>query len=152
MFDSTRNQAQIDACRKLLERLDDIHLDLFEAAKALKLECEDVLRQDTSKKYRKPPFSLAVRSESGKVGPKIVWVSFAKKPNMVQDGQPLRFTRELPGRSNGRYPKTIFSAFHSPTREALIDIENRAAVLRKRIFFWRATLSEARKIIEEGAN
>lgn len=152
MFDKTVRQGQVEAATMLFEHRDAIEVELYEAAKALKHECEAVLKLDAAQRHRKPPCSLSVRNEPGKFGPKIVWVTFSWSQFQSDDGTKTRFTREVRGRTNGKYPKTTFTVYKSPTREAVIDIEDRAAALRKRIFFWRTTFSEARKIIEQGAN
>ena len=66
------------------------------------------------------------------------------------DGSNVRFTPELPGRVNGRYPKTIFRGFSPDLREALYDIEDNCAALRERMSCWRATLTKMKNVMDQG--
>ncbi len=143
-------EGQIAAAKALIAQADAIHSELFDAANELKDECHELIRDSQVRRYKKPPCTLSVRSLSGQIGPKIVWVSYSKNKITRKSGAPTRFTREITGRRNGRYSKTIFSGYEEEIRPRLWEIEDRAAALRQRVSFWRATIKEAHKIMEQG--
>ncbi len=143
-------EGQIAAAKALIAQADAIHSELFDAANELKDECHTLIRESQVRRYRKPPCTLSVKNLSGQIGPKIIWVSYSKAKIERINAKPVRFTREITGRKNGRYPKTIFSGYEKEIRPRLWEIEDRAAALRQRVSFWRATLKEAHKIAEQG--
>ncbi len=143
-------EGQIAAAKALVAQADAIHSELFDAANELKDECHELIRRSGVRRHRKPPFALAVKNLSGQIGPKIVWISYSKKKVERVGAEPVRFTEEIRGRKNGRYPKSIFNRFEKDLRPRLCEIEDRAAALRQRVSFWRAAIKEARKIVEQG--
>ena len=143
-------EGQIAAAKALIAQADAIHSELFDAANELRDECHELIRKSDVRRYRKPPFTLTVKSLSGQIGPKIVWISYSKTKVERVNAIPVRFTEEIRGRKNGRYPKSIFNRFEKDLRPRLWEIEDRATALRRRVSFWRATIKEARKIVEQG--
>lgn len=144
-----QKQGQIAAAKAIIAQADAVSSELFETATALKKECHELIRTGDAKRYRKPPCTLAVKSETRKIGPKIVWVTFSSNKVMLKNAKPVRFTDEVRGRKNGRYPKRIFNQFDEDLRAKLWQIEGRAVAIRERVTFWRATINQAKKIIAE---
>ena len=93
-----QKQGQLAAAKAIVAQADAVSSELFETATALKEECHELIRIGDTKRYRKPPCTLAVKSETRKIGPKIVWVTFSSNKVMLKNAKPVRFTDEVRGR------------------------------------------------------
>lgn len=142
-----QKHGQLATATAILEQKEAINAELFEEATDLKDECHELIRKGDARHFRKPPCTLSVRSESRRIGPKLLWVKFTANKVHVQNSKRIRFTEEIPGRKNGRYPKRIFNKYDDELRHQLSELEDRAAELRQRISFWRATIKQAEIIV-----
>lgn len=140
---------QHEIAGQIIDRWEHLHAELYEDAKVIADDCHAILRAHTKEVKYAPPISLAVRLQRGWLGPKLVWVSYTRKKRAVEGGGSKRFTRELPGRKNGKYPASIFKSFTPELRHLLVGIEARAACLRARVTFWRRLMKDAERIENE---
>lgn len=140
---------QHEIADQIIERWEHLHAELYEDAKNITTDCHAILRAHTKEVKYAPAISLAVRLQRGELGPKLVWVSYTRKKRAVEGGSSIRFTREVPGRKNGKYPTSIFKSFSPELRVLLVGIEDRAARLRARVTFWRQLLKDAARIEHE---
>lgn len=138
--------------RTLMEHYSELEIEFVAVAKALCEECHGLIRaHDGQRKHRKPPVSLTHKRASGRFGPNIVWVSYTSDKRVGQRGNLVRFTSEVPGRRNLRYPRSIFRDYDPALREMLWEVECRAVPLRERISHWRTVFNDASRTIARGA-
>ncbi len=140
---------QHEIASQIIDRWEHLHAELYEDAKTIANDCHAILRAHTKEVKYAPPIALAVRLQRGALGPKLLWVSYTRKKRSVEGGGTKRFTRELTGRKNGKYPTSIFKSFSPELRVLLVGIEDRAARLRARVTFWRQLLKDAARIEHE---
>ena len=85
-----------------------------------------------------------VRPVTGAFGPKLVWIDYTtRKFTIKKGGSKVRFTREIGGRSGGRYPSRTFNVFPADMRPQVLEFEQEAAQLRGLIVHYRALLKWA---------
>ncbi len=159
------SNAHVAILEGIISRKDAIESELRIAAKNLCKEANELLNDAKWTRYGKQ-IGLATRNHRTYFGPRIVWVSYTRdkhlvlKPNNKTEREEaakaaasantgthkakhLRFTREIPGRENGRYPDKIFRQFAPELRDSLIAIEHRAGDLRALTSEYRALLKWA---------
>lgn len=146
--DSLRAMTAERSCiAHLSEHFEDVHIELVDEAKALVMECHDLIKADFKEnKMRRPPLALSCKVRQNQLGPTLVWVRYP-----IIRGQNAahlrRFATEVPGRRHNLYPVRIFKAFEdSQLIERLIEIEKRAGELRQRTTNWRAIQSALRQL------
>ena len=140
-----------DAHRRVLEGIlkeaDNIEQELLGAATELSERTNSTINlamRDKNGKREKPPAALVVRPVTGAFGPKLVWITYtSRKFTLKAGGSELRFTREIGGRSGGRYPARTFSIFPAEMRAQVLEFEQEAAKLRALIVHYRALVKWA---------
>lgn len=134
----------------ILDRLDHLHVDLHSEAMTLIQEAKEVISARVRYRFERSPCVLSVRNEAGKIGPKIIWVVPTQVKTEGAASQRRVYTKELPGRKNGRYPPRTFKDFDPQTRDHLIELEGRAAALRAKITYWRKLIKQQEELVSIG--
>lgn len=133
---------------QLIDSEEQIHFELVDEAKRMKAEFEELLELDTLRSVRRPPVALSVKVRNNQFGPTLVWVRYTPGKITKTNGDVVRFTDEVRGRVNFRYPARIFKGYEPELRLRLIELENRAVELRKRTVFWRDCIAKSRLLLE----
>lgn len=136
--------------QNLLENFELIESDLTSQAQELVQECRKLLDKDfKDRKVRRPPISLACRLRKDRYGPTLVWVRYTIAKRNLKNGTKSRFTTEVRGRRNHTYPCAIFKGFRDDVLiEQLIDIEKRAADIRRATSHWTTIKSSVAALQE----
>lgn len=144
-----RTVTEIAVSKAIIDASEDLHLELLAEAEAIKDESYAYIRRQYDNPDVRPPAFLVTRSEQGKLGPKLIWVSYSKSKIARLNRPSIRFTKELSGRRNGLYPRNTFTRFAAEIRSEVYEFELRAAKLRARISYWRNALKEAHAAVNE---
>ena len=144
-----RNDSEFAISRAIVAAEDELHSDLIETGKRLQQQAYDLIFAAYKESKMTPPAVLVSRSESRKIGPKLVWVTFTKRKNNRLGRDPIRFTREISGRRKLRYPRSAFLIFDSTILPQIYEIEAAASELRNRVSHWRMVIGAAKRILEE---
>lgn len=136
------NETQREVAHSLIAKRDEIEAELLRSAKLIRDSANSLIAKEDAVHHRKPPCALAVKTDGKSLGPRIVWVRYSSRKYDVKDRGKVRFTQEIPGRVNGKYRRSIFSKFDPALEEKLWEHEIMAAVLRKRISYWRTVMKE----------
>ena len=137
-----------EVIQTVLRSVEDIQIGLISRARSLEEECHNLIRNDfKDRKTRRPPITLSCRLRKDRYGPILVWIRFtiAKRKNAAGDWN--RYTSEVGGRRNHSYPSAIFKPFRDPDLiEGLIDIERRAAAIRRETSEWSSMITSIKTI------
>lgn len=151
MFDVSSGSASKAIARQIVSNADSIEAELISEAKNLARETYELIKRYHEDTSRKPPCTLSVKSSKGTFGVNLLWISFTHKKRRLSTGEEVRFTSEIRGRKNGKYPRSTFRYYNEHLREQLWDVEQRAAELRDRIAFWKDAVRRMRDILgDEG--
>lgn len=148
----TAGELETELGHHILARRDAIVEELFAEARALCEEANDVLKGRKDVKFEGPFIGLACRSRKGRFGPIIVWVRYTIRKRTLSNGSETRFSREIPGRRNFRYPNKTFKGLDELRTARLIEIEARAAALRQKVSQWGAIFAFCEKLTLERAS
>jgi hypothetical protein len=142
-----RTSAEIEASPILIDQLETIEGQLCRQASALVKKANDMIIAQDSPNDRFPPLLLQFRVGSRPFDNRLVWARYTPKKYNLR-GTAKRFSKEVPGRRNGKYRSYIFNVFDEPLRSELIAIEKEATVLRRRMSFWGSVRREAKGILQ----
>lgn len=143
-----RTVTEIAISRTIFDAREDLHLELLAEAQALQQESYEYITWQYDQPNLRPPAFLVTRSEQGKLGPKLIWVTYSMAKISRLNRSTIRFTREISGRRNGLYPRNSFTRFTPEIRSEVYAYELRAASLRSRISEWRKALKAAQAVLD----
>lgn len=103
--------------------------------------------EEDSRNDRFPPLLLQYKLGPRPFTNRLVWARYTPKKYNLR-GTAKRFSKEVPGRRNGKYRSYIFNVFDEPLRSELIAIEKEATVLRRRMSFWGSVWRESKEILQ----
>ena len=139
--------------KTFFDNFEAVEMKLISRAQALAQECHDLLRNDyKERKYRRPPLTLSARLRRDRFGPILVWVRYTIAKRDDKKGGANRYTKEVAGRRNHTYPSYIFASFKDQELiTQLVDIETRAAAIRRQTSEWSGVATAFRTIMKHDA-
>jgi hypothetical protein len=139
---------QMSSISTVLENAEAIELDLVSRAQDLANEVHDLLRVDfKDRKTRRPPLTLSCRLRKDRYGPILVWVRYSIRERVGKNTVQTRYTEEVKGRRYHTYPNAIFKGLRDQDLILkMVEIESRAAKLRRETSDWTAMLTAAKQI------
>lgn len=148
--DTKNTSKEVEISALLLEKLEDIELELMREATELKTEINAKISKSEQGTKQFPPLFMQVSYGNKSFENRIIWAKYTAKKFDMKKGK-RRISKELTGRRNGRYRSYIFDCLDEPLRSEAIEAEKRAAKLRQKLLFWGSVRKQAKSIVDGDA-